>query len=490
VAPHARTDVSSTLVMYTVRAAAAVLLLIGCTALPIGGQRPTPMDPAIEVAPAPATAHATPSATLQTVPNPSPAPHSSVPLCADLRFAEAPADWYRDQPIYVGNPPTEGVRAWAARKPGFEELWIDREHNGWIALAFSRDADARQAELRAEFPEIGAVVVAVDWTKAELEVLQRRVMTELAGIVISVSSGNAKGVVSIGVPILTDEAVAAVEAKFAGERVCLEGLDPALAPIEGPQPQAGDGWRLIADQDETGQPYRTGIAFDANSYAQLWAEARLDGDPPNVDFETEVAIWFGAVHGSSCPRIRLDDVIVQGDLVHSVITELDVGICTADAIGRAFVVALQRSRLPHGPFRIQLEPDPPRGGLARTIVDVDLSASGSVARPQDVHREDTSDGSSYVQPGGFIETCCAAMYQQTTHCGLEWLGPLNDVNWRTDEASGIDWLPDAWYGVPGRDQIIELKVRIDENQPPTLEATANGYTVTYVATAEDPPGCD
>lgn len=48
------------------------------------------------------------------------------------------------------------IRAWAAGKPGFEEIWIDREHLGWVTVAFSVDAEARQAELEETFPDVGA----------------------------------------------------------------------------------------------------------------------------------------------------------------------------------------------------------------------------------------------------------------------------------------------------------------------------------------------
>lgn len=425
---------------------------------------------------------------------PTPAPAvGSIPMCDDVPQISAPADSYRDSPIYVANEmPTERLRAWASGKPGFQDLWIDREHHGWVVLAFSVDAAARQEELKAEFPDVGAVTVQVDWTKSELEALQQRVVRELMPeVATSAGSGSAKGVVSIGVGILTPERIAAVEAKFAGERVCLEGIDPADAPVEGPQPQSGDGWRLIADEDETGSPYRTGIAFDDASYAGLWRTIGLAGDRPEVDFQSEVVIWFGAVHGSSCPRLRLDGVSVTKAIVHAEMTRFEIGACTADAIGHAYVVALERSSLPQGPFWIQLGADSPPAGVReeRTIVEVDLSVPGSVAAPGEVHPDTSEPEPYFVGPGEFIENDYPFEYRQSVECGLEWLGPLNDVNWRTPAAAGEpDWIPAEWSDSVVDGQIkLEVLLTVD---PPRLEATADRHSVIYEATADQPPGCD
>ena len=295
------------------------------------------------------------------------------------QIAAAP-ELYRDGPIYVANEmPTDEIRAWAEGKPGFETMWIDREHNGWVTVAFSRDAAARQAELAQAFPGVGVVAVQVDWTLAELQALQARVMRDGQPHVIGSGIPDNYGVVSIQVRVLDAPTVAAMEAMFGGQRVCIGGMDPADVPAEGPQQQAGEGWRLVADQDETGSPYRTGIATDAEAYVELWAEIGLDGELPAVDFETEVALWFGAVHGSSCPRLRLDDVLVDADrrLLYPSMTRWEMGACTADAIGHAYVVAVARSKLPHGPFSIQLSSQRPRGTVEEvTIVDADLSVAG------------------------------------------------------------------------------------------------------------------
>jgi len=88
---------------------------------------------------------------------------SGVPRCEEVDWISAPAKRYRDSPIYVANEqPTERILAWASGQSGFEELWIDRDHLGWITVAFSSDADARQADLERLFPEVGVVAVGVE----------------------------------------------------------------------------------------------------------------------------------------------------------------------------------------------------------------------------------------------------------------------------------------------------------------------------------------
>ena len=77
----------------------------------------------------------------------------------DVEFSTISADpsFYRDEPVYVGNEqPTDAVRAWAEQQPGFEDIWIDRDNNGWLAVGFTSEVDQRQAELEAEFPGVGA----------------------------------------------------------------------------------------------------------------------------------------------------------------------------------------------------------------------------------------------------------------------------------------------------------------------------------------------
>lgn len=172
-------------------------------------------------------------------PDLSPVAEGSIPRCEALPRISAPADWYRDSPSYslvYNEQPAEEIRAWAAGKPGFEEIWIDRDHLGWITVAFSVDAAARQAELEEQFPDVGVVAVEVDWTMAELEELQRRVGQEIAPRSLAIYP--MQGVVGIGVGGLAPERIAAltavIEERFGSKPVCIDDEDPVEAPAEGP----------------------------------------------------------------------------------------------------------------------------------------------------------------------------------------------------------------------------------------------------------------
>lgn len=319
----------------------------------------------------------------------APVVNDTVPLCSDLDPIAADPSFYRDTPKYVGNEmPIDEVMTWAMDQPGYAGIWIDRDHNGWVTVAFTEDVEARQSEMETMWPDEGVVAVVVENSEADLAELQQRAHEELPDIVQSSGTMINYGVLALNVGFLTEENIAAVNQAFSGEPVCIEGLDPSLQVPAGPQPTDGDGWRLLIDQDEVGLTYRTGIAWDQASLDDLIASIPgLDVEPPQVDFENEVVIWFGAVHGSSCPNLRLDDVAVTDDLVHAVIVETSGQVaCTADAIPHTYLVAFDRDRLPEPPFHIQLGPEDPPAGVPeeRTTVDADLSEPGSTATPDQI----------------------------------------------------------------------------------------------------------
>jgi len=422
---------------------------------------------------------------------PAPEAGVSMPVCDSVPRVSAPADAYADTPIYVANEmPTSEVKAWARAQAGFEGIWIDRDHNGWITVAFSRGADVRQADLEREFPGVGVVAVAVDWTMADLRALQSRVSSDLGPLLDSLATwiSEDKGVVGIDVGVLTDDIRSDVEARFGDEPVCLDGRDPATMPAPGPQPPSGDGWRLLIDESGVGRPYRTGIATDLEGLEVLWATIGLDGPLPEVDFESEVVVWFGAVFSGSCPGIRLDDVVVDGSILHALIVRPDAPtFCTADANPRAYVVAVERSMLPAGPFIIQLSAGgPPRGAPEeRTVVDADLSQPGAVATAGQIGLDPNLPQPFVVKPGDIIEPGIPVPYDLNVHCGIEWLGELNGFNWRTIEA-----MPAEWEALIGETETISVELVLRTGPPPVVEVTADDVTVTYTPTNDPDPGCD
>jgi hypothetical protein len=417
-----------------------------------------------------------------------------LPPCDEVPRISAPDDLYDDRPVYVGNEmPIDGVQAWASSHPGFETLWIDRDHNGWITVAFSENADDRQADVEAMFPDAGVVVVGVDWTMDELSALQESIPGRFEpGFVQTTGISVTQGVVTVGIGPLTAERIALATDELAGEPVCLEGIDPELVPEPGPQPQAGDGWRLLADE-KTGHAYRTMIATDRADFEALWREAGISEPVPGFDFEDEIVIWFGAVYGSSCPNLRMDDVVIDDGVVYPEIVLVDAPMaCTDDANPHAYVVAVERSALPSEGFVVQLQAEQPPPGVVdqQTIVLGDVTISGSYVAGI---REElpTDPGPPSVKDGGVIEPGYPWMYQLYTHCGVEWLGEINGVQWRAESVDGsIDFVPDDWRSEVDDSQYLTVEILLTEGDPPVLDATAAGHTVRYLPATEDPPGCD
>ena len=412
----------------------------------------------------------------------------------------APADWYRDQPVYVGgDQPVGQVQAWARRQPGFQDLWLDNERFGWITLAFTADVEARQAELEAEFPDVGVVAVEVPTTLAELLSLQRRAhrLLDQAGIEFA---GSASSVTRWTVELdvnASDERVVEALAPLADERICLS--DTGVPTPEGPQPQAGDGWRLLGDE-LVGPTYRTGIATNDEQYDDLWRRVGMTAERPTVDFTSEVVVWFGAVYGLTCP-IRLDDVVIDtsGDrgLVHAeTVTPGSTGACTADANPHAYVVAMERDHLPAGPFAIQLGPDDPPIGVPeeRTLVDADLSPPGAVATADQIGPDRALIAASRrpqpVESGGYIEPRYPSPYRFYVYCGIAVLGQLNGTWWMTG-TDGVP-VPPEWADlVDPETQMVTVRVQMTPGPAPTVTATAAGHAVTYRPVLADAvPSCD
>jgi hypothetical protein len=295
-----------------------------------------------------------------------------------------------------------------------------------------------------------------------------------------------------------DPRLVAALATVADERICLE--DAGVPVPEGPQPTGGDGWRLLGDE-LVGDVYRTGIATDDEQYAALWSRAGMTAPRPAVDFETEVVIWFGAVYGSSCP-IRVDDVVV--DLEHrpvlvyplSVVPGGDDEGCTADANPHAFVVAIERGRLPAGPFAIQLGPEDPPAGVPeeRTLVDTDLSSPGAVATAEQVGPDpaliEASQQPEIFDSGEYLWSDPPWRYRLSVRCGIGVLGQLNEIWWMT----GTDTVavPSEWTDlVDATSESIVVELNLNDGQDPTMTAAANDYAVTYEPVRADAvPACN
>ena len=400
----------------------------------------------------------------------------------------APEEFYRDEPVYAGNNPhVDDLRAWARGKPGFQDIWIDRDRNGWVSLAFSEDADLRQLELEEEFPDVGVVAVAVDWTDAELQEVRDEVFVALGESALENYGGGhsvSTGFVEIDLPVL-DEATLEPLAPFADDRLCVSGLDPVDAVSVCPQPTEGAGWRLLGTE-RTAESYRTAIATTPEQYSEVWATAGLTADQPSVDFVNEVVIWFGAVYGSGC-EIRMDDVVFDQSeqLVHGnfVIPGSPV-FCDDDANPEAYVVAVERSMLPAAPFAIQLRATDPPSGVPeeRTLVSIDLREPRSAANSDEVGTDpaltEQIDRGYVVTAGGVMEVGYPATYDLDLSCEFAMIGPLNGIVWQADndELSQAE-PPRAWTDAAD-DGIVEIELFMSD-EPATLTLAAGGHTESY-----------
>jgi hypothetical protein len=97
-----------------------------------------------------------------------------------------------------------------------------------------------------------------------------------------------------------------------------------------------------------------------------------------------------------------------------------------------------------------------------------------------------------VEPGGRIEPGQAVAYRLNAHCGIEWLGPLNGVDWRTDVPDGVvDFVPAGWAEAldPARQSLV-VGLVLTNGADPVLQAESIGQVVTYRPANEPPPGCD
>lgn len=389
--------------------------------------------------------------------------YAGFPSCVDAATITADAALYRDEPRY-GNA-TElvaEVRAWASGLTGFEELWLDREHNGWVTIGFhGADLDIAdlQEQVAEEFPGEGVVVVAVPYTLDELQSLMDRVMPALAAADATPTGGVGldvpRGLLSVlGIPAHA-QAERALR-QFAGEPLCVDAVDPSAFVPAGDQPTEGEGWRLLGHAEGAGEAYRTGVATTDEQLVAVWQDAGLGGDAPAVDWQTEIAVWFGAVYGSSCP-VRLDGIVVDGPTLHGEIVIPGSGpdsACTDDANPHSFVVAVNRALLPTGPFVVQLDADDPPPGAPeeRTMVDVDLSAPGSRATDDQLH----GDPQAGHQPGPLVEDdhqgrpANGSRYVWTPRprCSGVVIGPIDATLWRLADGEA------QWAEVDGQELTI------------------------------------
>lgn len=397
----------------------------------------------------------------------------TLPMCDEVGYPTAPEDWYADSPVYVGNEmPIEEVRAFASALEGYETIWIDREHNGWVTVGFvDADVTAHQALLVDEFPDAGVVAVEMPYTYSELDRVRERINDELASDMNALNMFEARGVVIVWVGLLTPERIAIAEGVVGDDPACLEGMDPATTPEPGPQPASGDGWIYLAVVDSMVGDRPTVIA-DVESQQELWDDLGGGGSLPNAEFDTHIVVGFSVLYSGSCPETRFDDVVIEGDLVYPVISHLHAEqACTSDGNPRTYLIAIQRDFLPDPPFRISYQ----KGTVLEVQVTADLRQPGSVPTGDEIEGVTATLPRTATQTPLIIETGYPWPIIINLSCGIDYLGVINGVGWHITDPTGI---PAEWEDA-AVDSLLDVELLIEEGPEPTLTATAAGQDILY-----------
>ena len=125
------------------------------------------------------------------------------------------------------------------------------------------------------------------------------------------------------------------------------------------QPISGTGWELLLQQRGLGRPNSVTVLSDQASFAQTWEALRSTRPLPTVDFSRRVVIWFVDTGTLGC-RSRIDGIRFDRDarLVTGLFGRGLVAFCDEAAVPDAFLVAIDRDRLPPTPYRVQLREVP------------------------------------------------------------------------------------------------------------------------------------
>jgi hypothetical protein len=127
---------------------------------------------------------------------------------------------------------------------------------------------------------------------------------------------------------------------------------------------SGDGWRLIAHQRATGERNHVQLITDQAGLDAAADTMLLRSDPEPVDFDGSVVVWLTPVGTISCTT-RLDEV--RFDIERRVVdVAFSLGLtmgCASPPVGDSFLVAIDRDRLPDGPYEIRILGPEPRDAL-------------------------------------------------------------------------------------------------------------------------------
>ncbi len=271
----------------------------------------------------------------------------------------------------------EGLQAYGAEHlDQFGGMYIDPPGGSHVVMLFTDDLELHAAAVEAIKP--GTTLRQVDHSEAEL-------IAVLEGFDFEALEAEGIEMVGGGVDVIGNRVTLEARSNDPTAELRLELahgglLDVTIFPVPGAwQNEAeGEGWRLVADGHAAGtEGYVVRAARDAAEYADMWEAIGLGGGAPEVDLATEIVVSFGHGIGSSCPEVRLDDVVIEGDAVFSVTSDpLTPRACTADLVGAAvFVVAIARDAV-EGGFTLWLSEQAAKQGNTGFSAPVEVELPG------------------------------------------------------------------------------------------------------------------
>jgi hypothetical protein len=286
-------------------------------------------------------------------------------LVGKLGFRVTPEERRRiDMQISEGGQRMELVAYGHREHDTFGGLWMD---GATVVMCFTARLEEHRRATEQLAPQLPIEIRQCHHTEAALRSVQLAIIDDMAEL-------RALGFefMGVGVDTIRNEVHLEVKSNLPNAAELLrerygELLRANVYPIPGPwaNTPAGPGWRLLAAGINRGSnlAYSADYALDEAAYQSLWDSVDPTNVAPDVDFSSETVAVFIEGIGSSCPELRLDQVVIDqaARLVFSVTSDpLAPRGCTADLAGGAFfVVALQREALPESPFSISLRRDNP-----------------------------------------------------------------------------------------------------------------------------------
>jgi hypothetical protein len=239
----------------------------------------------------------------------------------------------------------------------FGGLYIDQASGGDVVLLFTGGVERHARVASALAPDgVTVRVREVDFTETELQELLDELDFDALGPNVQMVEAGVdviRNVVTLTVKTDDEGFEGRTEAEHGGR------LDVNVHPMPGPwhNAESGDGWRLVAAGETSNvEAYTVRAATDDAAWAEMWEAIGLEQERPHVDLGAEVAVSFGHGIGSGCRELRLDDVVIDGDVVYGVTSDpLSPRACTTDlAAAAVFVVVVSRDALPAAGFTLRL----------------------------------------------------------------------------------------------------------------------------------------